>query len=561
MKRRLPIAAKMFPATRRRVEQLRVDWAGLRTRSGKRVDVSTAKTSHPSGNAALGRDILEGTFRRFGQTHTSDPAKTWTAALPSERFALWLHGFSWLYHLAASGGETAHNLSEALFARWVAEYGQYHSFAWRPDILAQRVLALSIASPLGGDPEAGTAASLNRQATVLSRTHSRLPRSAARLQGLIAVAAADLRLKGAPRLSANIRSELTETLKSDILPDGGHVSRCPETALDIYSDLFALDGLLEAEGKPAWPAVSRALDRLAPFLATLSHTEGGLATFQGGGQGNPQALKSAMAQPQARPFGFAPNTGYQRIVAEGTCLLVDTGELPPFPLDRHAHVSPLAFEMSSGAGRLVVSCGFSQEQPLSWREAVQLPAAHSTLHLDPAQPVRFVPAQDVFSGLHIADEPAAHVIRDTAPVKAQRREAEMGVLVEGSHHGYVAESGLIHSRRLYLSKDGRDLRGEDSLSLAPDALENIAETQTVSIRFHLHPDVEARLSDKGTHIDLALGEERWVFLASAPGARFFLEPSAYLGTGVRARPTQQIVMQLALEETQWQGRWGLRRRS
>ena len=544
-----------------------MDWAGLRTRGSRKPTAQDFAIRHPSGSPEIAKTILDGSFSRYGQTHTSDPAKAWTAPLPSERFARWIHGFGWLHDLAALGSDEAKRLSRELVISWLGEFGSYHSFVWHPQVLADRVLALAVSYPFSGkggsdadSPDARVSASLDRQSAILARTYDRLPRSAPRLRSLIALQASSLRLRQNPRQGGRLQTALADTLKADILPDGGHASRSIDTTLSVYADLLAFDALLEASGKPALPAVTRALDRMAPFLATLSHADGTLATFQGGGEGNARALAKAMSQPQARPFGFAPNVGYQRIEAGGTVLLMDAGLPPPFPLDRHAHLSPLAFELSSPSGCLITSCGFGPEQPLSWREAVRQPSAHSTLDIEGASLAKVRPAAELYDGLMIGDGEGGHIVRDPGPLRIQRREAELGTLLEGTHHGFVPSTGLVHTRRLYLSSDGRDLRGEDSLGPAGDGPVGYESGHVVQIRFHIHPDVVADLAPGGTHIVLKSGGEDWAFLASAPGAKFDIRESAYLGTGSRPRPCQQIVLHFTLTEPRWQGRWGFRRK-
>ena len=79
--------------------------------------------------------------------------------------------------------------------------------------------------------------------------------------------------------------------------------------------------------------------------------------------------------------GYAPHTNYQRLDRNGIVLMVDTGSAPPRPYDLESHLAPLAFEMSTPEGRLIVGCGWNGEQPQSWRNAMRASAAHSTLIL------------------------------------------------------------------------------------------------------------------------------------------------------------------------------------
>ena len=64
-----------------------------------------------------------------------------------------------------------------------------------------------------------------------------------------------------------------------------------------------------------------------------------------------------------------------------------------------------------------------------------------------------------------------------------------------------------------------------------------------AVRFHLHPEVDARLDMADTAVSLVLRSgEIWVFRPSGP-AELALEPSAYLEKGhLNPRPCTQIVL-------------------
>jgi uncharacterized heparinase superfamily protein len=121
-----------------------------------------------------------------------------------------------------------------------------------------------------------------------------------------------------------------------------------------------------------------------------------------------------------------------------------------------------------------------------------------------------------------------------------------------SHDGWAMTHGLVHRRALTLSTDGRRLAGSEFLGpvsgpeqerfeqlLSHGKLEGVS----FSIRFHLHPDVDARLDMGGTAVSLALKSgEMWVFRQESR-ARLGLEPSVYLEKGrLRPRASRQIIL-------------------
>src|SRR3546814_11501482 len=53
--------------------------------------------------------------------------------------------------------------------------------------------------------------------------------------------------------------------------------------------------------------------------------------------------------------------------------------------------------------------------------------------------------------------------KGVAEVLVHRQENEAGTWVDAGHDGYARRFGIEHRRRFYLSSNGQDLRGEDTL--------------------------------------------------------------------------------------------------
>ena len=138
---------------------------------------------------------------------------------------------------------------------------------------------------------------------------------------------------------------------------------------------------------------------------------------------------------------------------------MDTGANPPRPYDSGAHLAPLAIDVSTSAGRLFINCGWNPEQPEHWQRAMRSTAAHSTLCLN-AQSAGSLMKPGWVS--HVLNDA---IREDVGAVNVSRKEQDSGVWLEASHEGYQKSAGLNHRRRLYLSVDGHDLRGEDSLAV------------------------------------------------------------------------------------------------
>jgi uncharacterized heparinase superfamily protein len=148
---------------------------------------------------------------------------------------------------------------------------------------------------------------------------------------------------------------------------------------------------------------------------------------------------------EGRPLVHAVHSGYCRL-AHGRCAVVmDVGRPPPPGSNDQAGASPLAFEFSDGANRMVVNCGSPLGQTGEWRRAARLTDAHSTICLGQA------------NASTIVDNPLVERIFGTPAlmgprtVAAQVQATADGTVVAARHDGYVALFGIAVERRLWLS--------------------------------------------------------------------------------------------------------------
>ncbi|WP_233245654.1 heparinase II/III family protein [Marinicauda salina] len=498
-----------------------------------------------AGDKAKGAAILSGRFALGGETMTLEAGESvWTRPAPSRRFAAALHGFDWLRDLLSVEEPEAAAFAETLVDDWIAEFGAWNWFAWDPAILGRRIGAwIAAGEALFGDAEPDAArrrlASLARQTRRLRRTLPLMAPDRDRLTASINHAMAAVCLDAGGRALGDANALLASDLTAQILPDGGHVSRNPETAADALIGLVTLEEAAVRRGVELHGEARRAIDRLAPMVRFFRMPDGGLAAFHGGGQGDARAITTAleMADGAEKTFEFAPHSGYHRAEAAGAVVVLDAGGPARGPHAAEAHASALAFALSAPGGRIVVNCGWSADQPAPWREAVRATAAHSVLTLEETSSARLLQPgmRRSLLGPRVAEGPE--------PVKARRNEEDMGVWLEASHDGYRARYGLSLRRRLFLAADGGDLRGEDGLFRpVEDGPPDDPEARLrFAIRFHLHPDVRASLSRDSMSALLVLPNgDGWRFRTDGGPVR--LERSVYLAAGAPPRRSIQLVV-------------------
>jgi uncharacterized heparinase superfamily protein len=290
-----------------------------------------------------------------------------------------------------------------------------------------------------------------------------------------------------------------------------------------------------------------AIQAIAPTLRTLRHADGGLARFHGGGRGLEGRLEQALAASGVRVAlhnGLA--MGFARLSYARTTVIVDAAPPPRPEASANAHASTLAFELTSGRRPLVVNCGSGATFGQSWRRAGRATASHSTLGIEGYSSSRLGVA-----GL-VSGRRAELLVDAPRDVRCERAEDPLGSILRMGHDGYVATHGLTHIRNLQLTFNGRGLTGEDSLvAIGPEGerLFDLAFVRSKSagipftVRFHLHPDVDAKLDMGGTAVSLALKSgELWIFRAEGD-AVMSLDPSVYLEKSrLSPRATKQIVL-------------------
>lgn len=505
---------------------------------------SDVKSKLIFGEKATGLALLGGDFNFAGQTLNVGADDPWDRAAPSERFARWLHGFHWFEDLITLKEPSAAIKARFLVDRWIDVYGGHNPFAWELSTLTSRLYAwLSMWSPALNADSSGEIASLRRTSalrqmkylrTHYTRTEPGFPRFMAALT--LALGGGRLADKAESYLDRGL-DWLDDEIEIQILPDGGHISRSPETAFKALNALMVLDEILEARGISRSKSMGRAIDRLQPIIPFFTHTDGTLACFNGGGEGQKKRIEKILkaAELTSRPFGYSPHTGYQRLAHGGTVIIADTGRTTAAPYDKEAHLAPLAFELSTQAGRMIVNCGWSGEQPANWRSAVRATAAHSSLTLGETSAGKLL--DEGFRARLLGDV----IEKGIDDVTAKRKEQVTGVWLETSHGGYRAKTGLMHRRRLYITQDGEDIRGEDSLYLPVGAEALRRDAIAFDIRFHLHPSCRATLAqDQKSALIIQDGRVGWRMRTD--GGPLSVEPSFYLGTGSTPQKTSQIVI-------------------
>ncbi len=492
------------------------------------------------GDARRGGAILKDEYVFAGHAET-EPAALWRAKSATEDWLAGLHSFDWLRDLRAVGGAAARRRSRDLVMDWLEHEDRWRPVSWRPDVLAQRLASwLTYAEYLfpveGGVDAKPFLRSLARQSNHLCRVVGLLDPGVERLIALRGLVYAGVCMGEQARRLPRWLDLLATEVNAQVATDGGHLTRSPAVQFAILRHLVDLRTLLRESGIETPQAIQNAIDRMAPMVRFFRHGDGGLALFNDTNEEENWLIDVVLSRAEARgkPLDEAPHIGFQRMMVNRTLVLMDTGPVAPRGFDAQAHAGTLSFEMSVGRQRLIVNCGAYAGAREDWRKAQRTTAAHSTVTIDDLN------SAEILSGKVIGVRPRL--------ARVTRREADGNLWIDAGIAEYCGISGLGHRRRLYLSSNGGDLRGEDTLVGKGN--------RRFSVRFHLHPSVTASLAQNAESVLLRLGDGGgWRIRAT--GGVASLQESVYLGMRGEPRRTEQVVISGALQGGEAQIKWAL----
>src|SRR5262252_3804350 len=272
---------------------------------GKADRVVIAPQDLRTADSTRAGEIYAGRFVFAGKVVVCDSRSPFEMAAPSEDWAISLLGFGWLRHLRAAETAITRANARALVDEWIALNSAQDPIAWRPDVVARRVISWLSQAPLVLDDADAQfyrrfLRSLSRQVRHLRHTVSQARDGVPRLQAAIALCYAALCMARQHRHIRAATKRLAEELDRQILPDGGHISRNPGALIELLVDLLPLRTAFTARNIPPPAALLNAVDRMMPMLRFFRHGDGNFAPFNGMGPTPTDLLATILAYDDAR---------------------------------------------------------------------------------------------------------------------------------------------------------------------------------------------------------------------------------------------------------------------
>jgi uncharacterized heparinase superfamily protein len=494
------------------------------------------------GNVSQGLVIMEGDFEFLG-TQIRDSDMPWVAKNVSDEWLSSLAEFNWLQDLRAVGTDAARDRARHLISLWIDTDGNHRGKnAWRPSVVGNRLsnwIDQREFLAAGANPSFLNKldASIYQHNRFLRHLRLLLPPGFGKiiaLKGLILSALSNKNHRYLIRLCKHLDREIG----AQILGDGGHTSRNPIVEVELLRHLIDIRTALKNSNEEVSKYLEDAIDKVAPMVRFFRHGDGGLALFNGSHEGEGWQIDVILSRSEARgkPFSSTPHSGFERMSNNRTLLIMDVGSPASIGFDEKAHSGALSVEMSVGKERIITNCGAYIGAVDSWADVQRTTAAHSTVTLENLN------SSELLLGGGIGTRPES--------VASERREADGNIWINAALVGYGGQKKITHSRRIYLSANGGDIRGEDTISGG--------DSEKFVARFHLHPSVQSSLVRQASSVLLRTPSgSGWRFKAS--GGVISLQESIYLGLPGQVKRAEQIVISSATQNGVGQIKWALSR--
>lgn len=503
-----------------------------------------------TADPTIATDIYSGYYAFAGRVVSSYGESPFSVSAPTRAWTEDLMSFGWLRDLRAADTALARANARTLVDDWINTHGKSaRGIAWDMPIVARRLISWLSHSPIildGADRSfyRRIMVSISKQSAWLWHGLYRLEGRACKLQALIALAFVALCTDAERRHISRISDLLIDALNEQILPDGGHISRNPQVLIDLLADLLPLRQSYISQGHAPPQDLLNAIDRIMPMLRLFRHGDGSIALFNGMSATAPDLVATLLAyqdSPHPIPIENATHSGYRRMQAENTVVVMDTGAPPPEDFSLQAHAGCLSFELSDGIERIIINCGSPSAGQETKRMLARATVAHSTVTINDQSSCTFAPRDDMrwpYGG---------PILSGPKSVRVQRSRDDESERIDAAHDGYLQKFGLIHGRSITLGQNGNWVIGEDSFII--DRKIGIALGHVFAIRFQLHPNVEILPREDGQSARLYLPSRKsWLF--ACEGGDLRVEDSLMFASPTGLRKTKQLVIEGLCSSTQ-----------
>jgi len=441
-----------------------------------------------------------------------------------------LRSFAWADDLRAAGHGDAESMLVAWTGHWLSDRKRIERKPAGPQIVRRRLRALLTHADLilqdaDADRFDDVLCAILDDVQTLSQTWRNCDCRADQLRALMTLVLAGLTLEYQDAVVERFEPMLSQAIRAQIQPDGGHISRNAGTVLDVLAELLPLLRAYPYAERTPPEALAQARAAMQSFLRTMRLGDQQLARFNGSDTADIGLLAMTVKMdPEAAALPHASDTGYARLTAGKTILITDIGPTPA-TASKSSHAGCLSFEMSYDDDLIFTNAVGTRRDGRSNGDTLCHTGAHNTLMIanaasaDPAY--GGIPPDGVFAQI---DSGAAHTLT-------------------AEHTGYLSRFGLKHRRTLTLNHDGNRLTGTDRIDggSATDAVRFKSDVP-FSIHFHLGCDIAPTPTDEPGVVALTHRRSGRTWRFACDAAQLYIEDQPAAAASSAGTRRQQIVL-------------------
>lgn len=509
------------------------------------------------GNTLVADKICEGEFFIFGNTVQLEDKVIWDHSIKNVENYEDLHGFTWLDDLAARGDNAAIEIAQKWIFSWIEKYGSGSGAGWTPNLTGRRLIRLIhheeiILRDLSEKKINIYFRFIYKQANFLSKRFYKTHEINMNFEAIVGLIYCGLYVEGFDSFITVATEYLSRECRDKIDEDGGILSRNPEELLEIFTYLvWVAHGLHDADWTPSQAHIE-AINRIAPTLRHLRHTNGSLCRFNGSlGKYSGELDRYLFLSGNKKKTTKILKMGYARLEGGRTSIIQDAGSLPNLFQSNLAHASVLGFELTHGRQPLIVNCGSGANFGRDWCKAGRATQSHSTFCVKGQSSAKLTRSLSYNSKL------TEFLSQGPTEVVINKSKVRGGTELTVSHDAYASKFAVNLERKLELSDNGEILIGNDQIAM----LSNRDRSKEISfddleyeVRFQFHPEVTVQILDN----DMVKINSKFagVWILEALNLTPSIQPSYYFCEGHSSPiPTQQVVFLTKFNDFLKQVRW------
>ena len=509
------------------------------------------------GSTLVADKICEGEFFIFGNTVQLEDKVIWDHSIKNVENYEDLHGFTWLDDLAARGDNAAIEIAQKWIFSWIEKYGSGSGAGWTPNLTGRRLIRLIhheeiILHDLSEKKINIYFRFIYKQANFLSKRFYKTHEINMNFEAIVGLIYCGLYVEGFDSFITVATEYLSRECRDKIDEDGGILSRNPEELLEIFTYLvWVAHGLHDADWTPSQAHIE-AINRIAPTLRHLRHTNGSLCRFNGSlGKYSGELDRYLFLSGNKKKTTKILKMGYARLEGGRTSIIQDAGSLPNLFQSNLAHASVLGFELTHGRQPLIVNCGSGANFGRDWCKAGRATQSHSTFCVKGQSSAKLTRSLSYNSKL------TEFLSQGPTEVVINKSKVRGGTELTVSHDAYASKFAINLERKLELSDNGEILIGNDQIAMLStrDRSKEISfDDLEYEVRFQFHPEVTVQILDNDmVKINSKFGG---MWILEALNLTPSIQPSYYFCEGHSSPiPTQQVVFLTKFNDFLKQVRW------